>query len=259
MMKSIRAWAAYALNVPAQLRYKFGAGRAITGKYERIYFYHIRKAAGTSLNHAFFDLGEEDAEVVYDQLGRRRMMVAGSKTFVGWNKPLIESGRYFYAFSHIPSHQLELPASTFTITCFRDPVQRVLSHYKYLLLLQSEGSSHNCLKREGPWLGNSFADFVKNMPPEHLFNQLYMFSESLNLNEAFDAIAQCNHLMFTEQFNKGLNQLSEKLGCSLQSKRKNRSRTDVMIREDEIEAARHRLHSEYDLLERVRELPQAVC
>ena len=259
MMESMRAWAAYALSGPAQLRFKFSAQETFAGRYERIYFYHIRKAAGTSLNHAFFDLGDEDAEVVYDWLGKRRMMVAGSRAFVGWNKPLIESGRYFYAFSHIPSHQLKLPNNTFTITCFRDPVQRVLSHYRYLLRLLREGSSHNCLKREGPWLGNSFSDFVENTPTEHLLNQLYMFSETLNTDEAFEAIAQCNHIMFTEQFNKGLNQLSERLGFALQSQQKNRSRTDVSVLEGEVEAARRQLRPEYDLLKRVRELPQAAC
>ena len=90
----------------------------LTDNVKRIYFFHIRKTAGTSLNHAFLALGGEEGCKVYEKLPQTRTLriISQGKIFVGWNKGLIESGNYFYAFSHIPQHQLALPDNTFTFT-----------------------------------------------------------------------------------------------------------------------------------------------
>ena len=69
--------------------------------FKRIYFYHIRKAAGTSLNHIFLSLSGKNAQDVYKNLAdvsRNHRVIINGKIFVGWNKRLIESGNYFYAF-----------------------------------------------------------------------------------------------------------------------------------------------------------------
>jgi len=77
---------------------------------------------------------------------------------------LIEEGSYYYAFSHIPLHQLRLPKETFTITCFRDPIKRIISHYNMLVHYRDNNIYHSCMKIEGHWLGNSVLDFVERRP-----------------------------------------------------------------------------------------------
>ena len=79
--------------------------------------------------------------------------------YIGWNKPVINAGNWFYGFSHIPYHQLELPANTYRITVFRDPVERIISHYRMVKGFKEKGIAHPRMKVEGKWLGDSFDDF----------------------------------------------------------------------------------------------------
>ncbi len=41
---------------------------------------------------------------------------------------------------------------------------------------------------EAQWLGDSFSDFLDNIPKEHLLSQLYMFSDVFSVDDAFDNI-----------------------------------------------------------------------
>ena len=149
---------------------------SIGDEYKRIYLFHIRKTGGTSLNQIFLGLGGEDGKDVYTKLAKtpNHRVKSDDQLFVGWNKKLIESGNYFYAFSHIPKHKLILPNNTFTITFLRDPVKRVISHYKMLYYYQVNSINHPCMKTEGAWLGECFQDFLERIPYEHLLNQLYI-------------------------------------------------------------------------------------
>ena len=54
--------------------------------YRRIYFYHVRKAAGTSLNHAMLSLGGEDGQDVYRRMHESYRLISGDKIFVGWRQ-----------------------------------------------------------------------------------------------------------------------------------------------------------------------------
>jgi len=229
----------------------------IAGEFRRIYLFHIRKTGGTSLNHILLSQGGEDREEVYRRLSedKNHRIISNDKVFVGWNKKLIEQGYYYYAFSHMLKHQLRLPEGTFTITCLRDPVKRVLSHYKMLLEFKVNNIVHPCMKIEGEWLGNSFNDFLTNIPTEHLLNQLYMFSKNFDLNEAFDNIVGCSHFFFTEQFSLGVSQLSSKLGIELKPLHIRKTSIDVNFSRVDIDRLRSMLEAEYvlfDKLKRVR-------
>ncbi len=220
--------------------------------YRRIYFYHVRKAAGTSLNHAMLSLGGEDGQDVYRRMHESYRLISGDKIFVGWRQVSIEGGRYFYAFSHIPMHRLALPPRTYTFTCLRDPVGRVVSHYKMLVNYRDNNVPHPCMVDEGPWLGSSFSDFLDNIPREHLQNQIYMFSASFDLNEAFDNILSCSRVLFVEDFERGLDQLAGDLGVKLQVRHAKRAANDAPISADERERLRDMLSPEYELIGRVR-------
>jgi hypothetical protein len=223
------------------------------GGYRRIYFYHVRKAAGTSLNHMFLALGDEPGAEVYAWLPNENRTISNDKVFVGWSKRLIEQGYYFYAFSHLPMHAFTLPPDTYTFTCLRDPAQRVISHYKMLVKYRDNNVPHPCVDEEGPWLGRSFDDFLTNIPRQHLLNQLYMFSDSFDVDEAYANITGCNRFFFVQDFAKGVAGLAADLDLPLEP-----IHTRQIDEEPDIPAAatarlREMLAPEYDLCARLQE------
>ena len=119
--------------------------------YKRVYLVHIRKTGGTSLNHMFLSLSGEDPKVLYAKLARTapHRLLCNGLIYGGWTVKLIEKGNYFYAFSHTPMYQINLPAKTFSFACFRDPAKRVVSHYNMLMNLHINKIDHPCMATEG--------------------------------------------------------------------------------------------------------------
>lgn len=227
--------------------------------YRRIYHYHIRKTGGTSLNLIFLGLEGEKAEVVKRRIARSgwSRTISGNKAYAGWNKDLIEQGDYYYAFSHIPAHQLQLPAGTLTLTCLRDPVARVVSHYKMLVDTQITNRTHPMLEKEGSWLGSTFSDFIDQMPPEHMLRQLYMFSPTFSVTEAAQRIEDCTFYMFVETFNQGLSELSQLLHIPLQPLHAKKSTVTPVITTAELAHLRAKLEPEYELYQILRSAQEA--
>lgn len=219
--------------------------------FKRIYFFHIRKCGGTSLNKMFLALSDNSPHQLYKQLvdAPGHMIISKNIVYVGWNKKLINKGDYFYAFSHLPLHKLQLPPKTFTITCFRDPVTRVISHYNMLLFYKYNNINHPCMKIEEKWLGNSFSDFLHNIPKKHLLNQLYMFSKNFDINEALRNIEKsvC-YYFFTEEFTKGIIELNQVLDFKLVPLHERQSRQPLMICKKDKELLKDKLKKEYDMI-----------
>jgi hypothetical protein len=223
--------------------------------YKRIYHIHNEKTAGTSLNHIFLSLGGEEGKIVYNRMLNNPgwFAISNGKIFGGWNKNFIEFGNYFYAFSHVPMHMLQLPPKTFTITCLRDPVSRFISNYKEKLSYKINNIDHPSLKSRDKWFGKSFQDYILTVPREFLLGQLYMFSEQLDINEALDNITNCSHFFFTEQFSYGLQKLSSKIGFSLKEIHVRKStNNDIKISEKDKYILRDLLDPEYVLLDKLK-------
>jgi hypothetical protein len=219
----------------------------------RIYHYHIPKTGGTSLNYMFLGLSGEATRSVYDRLihpeARRRRTVSGGKVFVGWDRELIEQGHYFYAFSHLPRHQLALPERTFTFTCLRDPMERVVSLYRELLKYRSWDADHPCRATTDGWLGNSFQDFLKNVPRHELLAQLSTFSARLDVAEALDNILACSFSFRTEDFAAGCAALSKRLGLLLTAIHARQANRPVEVAQRDLQSLEALLEPEYRLLE----------
>jgi hypothetical protein len=200
----------------------------------------------------FFSHSEEKSKEIYGQVCKNHRTISTDKVFVGWNKQYIEQGNYYYAFSHIPKHKLHLPEKTFTITCIRDPIKRILSQYKMILYQTVHNIPHPGLKLKGKWLGNSFSDFLQKIPKEYLLNQLFMFSKNFDVNEAFDNIVGCSHFFFTEQFSSGISQLSKKLGIELKPLHTRKAGIDVDFNRGDIDRLRYMLKEEYVLFDKLK-------
>lgn len=227
--------------------------------YKRIYLIHIRKTGGTSLNNIFLSLSGEEPASLYAQLAAtpgHRLLRRG-RIFVGWNIRYINKGNYFYAFSHTPLHKLNLPEGTFTITCFRDPVKRVISHYNMLMDFSVNRVSHPCMRTEGDWLGNSFNDFLKRIPQEHLCNQIFTFSARYEINEAVERVASLSHFFFTENFSNGIDAINYKTGLNLKPAHIRKASYSAPIPDSSMANLREMLAKEYNFLDRIRALPNA--
>lgn len=225
----------------------------LKGGYRRIYHYHVRKSAGTSLNSAFWALGGTSLESMSS-----KRVVRGRYVFVRHDRRLIQQGYYFFANSHWPAYRLKLPPATFTVTILRDPLARLVSYYRYLTWARDDAQaprldpSYPLLAKEIGFLGDSFATFMHNLPPQHLMTQLWMFSKDLEVEEAIDRVTSCSAVGFTEQFESFLSGLSRRLNLPLAIKHERRFAAKVELSTSDLDIARELLAPEIAFVEAVR-------
>lgn len=231
--------------------------------YERVYHFHVRKTAGTSLNAAFWALGGLDLRAV---AGDQAIEGNGLK-FVRGNQRLIEEGDYFFANSHRPAHELRLPSATYTITILRDPAARLISYYRYLLWARNNRSARqeepfiDDVLAESSFLGRrlslrrrtGFRDFLERVPTERLLTQLQMFSARLDPSEAAENALACSATCFTETYPEDLRRVAAELDLDLVEKRERSFGEKVELNDEEQALLRERLAPEYAMIERVRE------
>lgn len=107
----------------------------------------------------------------------------------------------------------------------------------------------------GQVLHGSFEEFIGNVPPPYLLNQLYMFSEKLDVSEALRNLSQVKMILRTETLNStGFARLNKEVpGLGLNEQawyRKSSDKTPPLSSSDR-ELARERLDREYQLLDLV--------
>ncbi|WP_203296450.1 sulfotransferase family 2 domain-containing protein [Luteirhabdus pelagi] len=224
-----------------------------------IYHIHIRKTAGTTINFAFLsNANVADVEALYERMAAKqtRRVIENGNVFLGWDRMAINDGKYHYAFSHFPLHELQLPENTYTFTCLRDPVKRVLSHYNMLRHYQRTNNDRTFMKVEGKWLGNSFTDFLEKVPKKHLLNQLYMFSSTFSVEEALTKLHSLNRVIFTESLSEGLQKLEEDTGWTLPISNQKKYGYKEEISNEDLQKLRNVMQPEYELLERFKKETQ---
>lgn len=233
-----------------QARNLIASGTNRFGKYQRVYHVHLRKSAGTSINAAFWALGGLSLK----SIKREPIAIRKKRIFVRNNLQLINEGNYHYGNSHIPYWRLSLPKNTFVFCMVRDPLERLLSLYRYYLWIDQvdarEGMKqepyYKSLKAKMPYLGNSFLDFAENLASKHLMNQLYLFSEMLDVEVALKNINQLDRVYFQDQFDSAITDLSDSLEIPLEIKMERKYKTpEVHINETEKSKAKVLLEREY--------------
>jgi len=243
-----------------QICKKLSSCYSIGNKYKRIYNIHIEKTGGTSLNEMFLSLGGEKGSTVYTRVNSSIAWrtISNKKIFVGWNKKAIEEGNYFYAFSHLPFHSIELPPNTFTITCLRDPASRIISAYKETLYYIKNNYDPKLIDKK-KWIGKSFKDFILALPKYYLLNQLYMFSNNIEIDEAYKKITSCSHFFFTENFSEGIHELNKKIGTELKPIHARKAiNSDIHISDEDISLLKEMVQPEYVLLKKLKRFKQQI-
>lgn len=225
---------------------------------DRVYHIHIRKSAGTSINSAFWGLEGYNLKAV-----RREPIILGKRlSFVRYSKALIEKGDYFYASAHFARWQLNLKPNTFTFTMLRDPYERLTSLYKYYNWVDQIDDetgykldpSYYVLKEQLHLLGNSFTDFMNNLSNKYLYNQLYTFSEQLDVDEALRNIEKVDRVYFKDNFQASVEDLKNTLQLK-ELKFKNERRFENVhftITEEEKTVAINALKKEREFYDKVK-------
>lgn len=150
---------------------------------------------------------------LYAQACREHYQVCG-KWIRGWSDIAPAPDTYF-AWSHEPMHVVTVPKDTFTITILRDPVRRIMSQYRMMLIYDAQGRRQMIPDHEWEWMGNDILDFARKMPKTHLLRQLYMFSSEYNVNEACGRIESLSHYFKLHKYASGLSGLADKLDIEL--------------------------------------------
>lgn len=186
-------------------------------EFRRIYMYHVRKTAGTSILFAFMRLAHTDPYLIERRLSRFTCAQCNGYRFVALNEYLIRHGSYFFAFSHAPAHTINPPeVGTFKFTVLRDPIDRVVSLYRYLACPDTDSSfSLKAPIEERRWAMEGFDRFLDQIPHQHLTNQLHMFSKSSSVDEAVTCLNTLNMVLRTERLDHDLDRLQEALNLQL--------------------------------------------
>ncbi len=228
--------------------------------FKRVYHFHIRKSAGTSVNSAFWALGG----LTLKKLKREPLAIGKNFIFVRNNRELIEEGNYHYANSHFPFWALNIPLDTFTFTILRDPYERLVSLYKYYKWVEiTDGktgykldTSFYVLKAQKKLLNKSFGEFIDVLSNKYLFGNLYMFSENLAVEEALENLNKVDRVYFQDKLGRSFEDMKETLGLNkieMPKPQRKFDNSNYDISSDEKEKAISILKKEIDFYNRARE------
>jgi hypothetical protein len=220
---------------------------------KRIYCYHVRKTAGTSLFLSFLALGGEDPMDVWRRISRTRLerTFSAGYSFVSNNPRALAEGAYYFGRSHRPFTQQPLPPRTFTVTILRDPVDRVHSYFDYLVAGDPPDMPGQVANRERLLARDGFDAFLDRVPVQYLLTQLAMFSDRLDVSEATERIAGCSATFYTESYTEGLASLGKRLQIPLSPRHDRVTALRSSLTEEQTERLRTRLEPEYELLRRL--------
>jgi hypothetical protein len=223
----------------------------IPGGFGRVYLYHVRKTGGTSLSRSFLSLGGEDPAAVERRITASVLGTAASGTYVfaGEVRRSLERGRYFFGWSHLPAYSLRLPQDTFTVSVLRDPVQRAISYYNYLVAGDDDTVIHTVKDWERSLAADGFHAFLDRVPRKNLCCQLHMFSPGFSVGEAAERLSRCSIVLASERLDEhGLAALSSRLGLALQPRHERVTPEKAELTAGEHDRLRGLLEPEYQLL-----------
>lgn len=264
VMRTIGQYALISLQLTSDYMYDalLSSGR----KSRRIYFFHVPKTAGTSLENAFLSLGGEDPVEVAVRSYHGLKSRSGPYTFItnpeNFRPFVFRMARYTFGASPLPAWRLHLRLGTFTVTILRDPISRVISLYRYFADARAnEGQAYPSpamvqFNADGrAWAADGFSNFLNRADKDTLLYQIYMFSPRYDPVEAARRIRGCSLYFFTEHYNDGVAALAHRLGLPLLPLVERVSVSNSRPTDAEVLRLREILDPEYQLLELLRAEP----
>ncbi len=247
-----RARTSWELRTDATYR-RMALGYHLPDGTQRVYCYHIRKTAGTSLGFSFLGLGGEDPLEVWRRMSAARVhrTMSGPYTFAAYVPSVLSEGAYFFGRSHHCYDDQPLPPRTFTVTVLRDPVDRVHSYFDYLTEGDGLGLPGPLGGRERRRATGGFDAFLDRVPDIHLLNQLATFSKRLDVSEAAERITGCSSVLSTSDFARGLGDLARRLDLPLAEHRARVTTARSTLSDGQRQRLRERLEPEYELMRRL--------
>lgn len=219
-----------------------------------IYFLHPRKTGGTSLNFAFYALSGHDPAWLHQAIrdAPTRSLSINGRTYVAGHPERLSQGNYFYGSSHQPLHELSLPPDTFVFATFRDPVDRVVSHYRMLVSYVANDVKKPFMALEKDWLGDSFDDFLERLPRERLLNQLWMLTRDFDVAAAMQTVRSLDHVFVLERLEEGVEILRSRLRLPLAARHDRPSVLSLTPSRASLERLTKLVEPEQELLNAIR-------
>mgnify|MGYP003671998424 CR=1 FL=1 len=214
------------------------------GNNTKTHFYHIPKTGGRSIVAAFARLIYPDLTHKEAYRNANKMQRTLKQEFISCAMP--DFGEWFFTYGHstykdinleirlIGTHDGEPIGSTglnpkcFTFTSLRDPFDRLFSLYKeYMHELDkfelgeidrisiqelTPESQHDIQTHKKMTL----KDFARNSPDKITLEQLYYFSEKLDLDTAIKNIESLSAIVICENNKKGIEAISNHIGHKLE-------------------------------------------
>lgn len=168
-----------------------------------IYFHHIAGTGGRSVIQSFLgQAGSKETYGVFFHVGGN-VVIRGRRFHRSSAPPYVDT---YFACSHSPVYECELPSDAFRFTLMRDPITRFAGRYR----------QHHMLVRMGKrdvsgWVGDDVLDCAQKMPRLKVLRQLAMFSRTFNVAEASAELRKLNVILRCETMVESMATLTQML------------------------------------------------
>lgn len=239
-------------------------------EHETIYFYHMMKTGGKGIlssylrfitdyksKYTFLDInGMEQCGLlekhINDQFNIDNQIDINQLSKIHWG-PKVRNKCFNH--SHQPYHETKkIPKETITFTCVRNPLERLISHYNMLLTFKQNNTYKPDVQSDNYEYVKDFEYFINNFPKKFLIHQLYFFSKTGDVSEAFDNITKCTQILLLDRLQDGFDRLYNKTGIELkETKNINKNPIKNELQNEQIKQFKNILKPEYEFYKMILE------
>ena len=176
-----------------------------------VYFHHIHKVGGRSLIYLFLSQSGDAYPLWCKVCAGESITTRADKEYVGWSQDITEDT--YFGWSHGIAEDLVLPANTFQITMFRNPIDRLVSYYR--MLLYDMRIKKPDLADKHAWAMDGLSAFAFSRCPANMVKrQLYTFSRGMRVNDAVRRVRELDKFFLLSEYDCATRELCDQLGMT---------------------------------------------